>query len=138
MPASHKNKTLTALLALLFGGVGLHRFYLHGWQDTRGWVHFATLPMSLGSMAMAPELPLIFSASPLILSILVSLIETLVIGLTPDEQWDSRHNPRSGKQTHSRWPLAILLILTFGGGAVFLFFIIARTIDLLYTGGSFG
>jgi hypothetical protein len=135
---SHKNKFLTTLLTLVFGAFGLHRFYLYGWQDTWGWVHFASLPLSLGSMTMASDLPWIFTLSPLIISFIAALIEMFVIGLTPDEKWDARHNAHSGKQTHSRWPLAVLLVLSFGGGTTFFFFILARTIDLLYTGGSFG
>ena len=138
MAASHKNKTFATLLTALFGSIGFHRFYLHGWQDTWGWVRFATLPLSLGSMTMAPDVPWIFTASPLILSVIVSVIETLVTGLTPDEKWDARHNPQSGQKTHSRWPLAVLLVLTFASGTMFFFFVLARTIDLLYTGGAYG
>ncbi|RYE78204.1 MAG: NINE protein, partial [Oxalobacteraceae bacterium] len=32
----HKNKTLATLLALLFGSIGLHRFYLYGRRDLWG------------------------------------------------------------------------------------------------------
>lgn len=138
MSTSHKNKTLATLITTFFGSIGFHRFYLYGWQDTWGWIRLATLPLSLGSMMMAPEVPWIFTASPLILSVIVSTIEVLVIGLTPDEKWDARHNPNSGKRSNSRWPLIVLLVLAFGAGTVFFFFILARTIDLLYTGGAFG
>lgn len=138
MNASHKNKSFATLLAALFGSIGAHRFYLYGWQDSWAWVRLATLPLSLGSLLMAPEIPWVFTASPIILSALVSIIETLVIGLTPDEKWDARHNPCSGKQSHSRWPLILLLVLVFSAGTSFFFFVLARTIDLIYTGGAFG
>lgn len=138
MNASHKNKTFATLLAILLGSLGGHRFYLYGWQDTWAWVRFATLPLSLGSVLMAPGVPWIFAASPLLLSVIVSVIETLVIGLTPDEKWDARHNPRSGKPSRSGWPVIILLVLSFVSGTTFFFFLLARTVDLIYTGGSFG
>ncbi|MDB5798683.1 MAG: hypothetical protein JWP36_2585, partial [Paucimonas sp.] len=32
MPA-HKNKTFATLLAMLVGGLGIHRFYLHGLRE---------------------------------------------------------------------------------------------------------
>lgn len=134
----HKNKSLATVLTLFLGSIGMHRFYLYGWHDTWAWVRLATLPLSLGSMIMAPEVPWIFTASPLILSTIVSTVETQVTGLTPDEKWDARHNPHSGRQSNSRWPLIVLLVLAFGAGTGFFFFILARTIDLLYTGGSFG
>lgn len=138
MTTRHKNKAFATLLTALLGSIGIHRFYLYGLQDTWAWVRLATLPLSLGSMTMAPEVPWVFSASPLILSAIVSIVETLVIGLTPDEKWDARHNPHSGKKSNSRWPLIVLLVLAFGAGTVFFFFILARTIDLLYTGGAYG
>ncbi len=138
MSASHKNKTFATLLTALFGGIGFHRFYLNGWQDLWGWIRLATLPLSLAPLLMAPELPWILTASPLILSVFVSTIETLIIGLTPDEKWDARYTPHSGKKSHSRWLLIITLILAFGAGTTFFFFILARTVDLLYTGGAFG
>lgn len=138
MTTRHKNKTLATLITIFFGGLGGHRFYLYGWQDTWGWVRFATLPLSLGSIMMAPALPWVFTALPFIVSVNISIIETLVTGLMADEKWDAKHNQHSGKQTRSRWPLAVILVLAFASGTVFFFFILARTIDLLYTGGAYG
>ena len=116
MNTSHKNKTLATLLAFLFGGLGFHRFYLHGKKDIWAWVHLALFP----------------------LSIFAGFIEALVIGLTPDEKWDVQHNSHSGKQSASRWPLAVLLVLTTAVGATALIATLARTFDLLYTGGAYG
>jgi hypothetical protein len=82
--------------------------------------------------------PLLFSASPLVISVLAAFIETLVIGLTPDDKWDALHNRDSGHQSDSTWPLALLLVLTLGLGATALIAAIARTFDLLYTGGAYG
>lgn len=79
-----------------------------------------------------------FNALPFVLSALVGLLSALVIGLTPDEKWDAAHNADSGRKSNSGWPLAVLLVLAFGSGAVGLIAAIARTFDLLFTGGAYG
>ncbi len=134
----HKNKTLATLLALLFGFIGLHRFYLHGRRDLWGWVHFATLPLSALLVLGNPEAPAIFSAAPLVLSVLAAFLETLVMGVTPDEKWDARHNAGSGKQSDTGWPVPLMLVLALALGATALIAAIARTFDILLTGGSYG
>lgn len=113
---SHKNKTLATLFAAVFGGLGVHRFYLYGRKDIWAWVHIALFP----------------------LSIFAGFLEALIIGLTPDEKWDAIHNRNSGRNSSSGWPLVILLVLTFGGGATAFIAAIARVFDLLFTGGSYG
>ncbi len=138
MKKPHKNKTLATLLAFLTGGLGLHRFYLAGLFDRWGLAHAATVPLTGLLMAVFPDQPAMFTASPLILSGLIGFIEALVIGLTPDEKWDERYNAASGRRSHSGWPLAVLLVLTLGAGAVAVIATLARTFDLLYTGGAFG
>lgn len=138
MITSHKNKTLATLLATVLGGAGLHRFYLHGSKDFWGWVHAAAALLSLLLLVARPDQPAMFNALPLVISALVGLLAALVIGLTPDEKWDAAHNRASGRQSASGWPLAVLLVLAFGTGAVGLIAAIARSFDLLYTGGAFG
>ena len=134
----HKNKTLATLLALLFGSIGLHRFYLYGRRDVWGWVHLATLPLSALLVLGNPDAALIFSAGPLVLSVLAGFLETLVIGVTPDEKWDAHHNAGSGKLSNTRWPVPLMLVLALGTGATALIAAIARTFDILLTGGSYG
>lgn len=116
MTSAHKNKTLSALLAFLLGGVGAHRFYLHGIRDIWAWVHVVLFP----------------------LAIFAGFVEALVIGLTPDEKWDATHNRHSGRQSESGWPLAVLLVLIFGAGAIAVIAAIARLVDYMYTGGAYG
>lgn len=135
---SHKNKTFATLLALLLGGLGAHRFYLKGARDRWGLLHLSTVPLSLLLRETAPALPGLFSTGPLVLSALVGVLVALVIGLTPDEKWDERYNAGSSRQSRSGWPLAVLLVLAVGGGSVGLIWTIARTFDLLYTGGAYG
>lgn len=134
----HKNKTHATLLALLFGSVGLHRFYLYGRKDFWGWLHAATVPLSALLVLGNPEASAIFTAMPLVLSVLAGFLETLVIGVTPDEKWDARHNPGSGRQSDTRWPVPLMLVLALAFGFTALVAAIARTFDILLTGGSYG
>lgn len=136
--ARHKNKTLATALATTLGGIGAHRFYLFGWKDAWGWAHLLAAGMSLPAFLPGDKPFGDFTLLPLVLSMLAGFLEALVIGLTPDEKWDSRHNAGSGRQSHSRWPLALLLVLTVAVGATAMIATLARTFDLLYTGGSYG
>jgi hypothetical protein len=138
MTSSHKNKTIATLLAFLFGGLGIHRFYLYGSKDTWAWLHLSSLPFSLIALFVVHDTPLMFIAGPLLISVLASFIETLVIGLTPDDKWDADHNPNSGRQSDSGWPLVLLLVITTGVGASVLIAAIAHTFDLLYTNSYYG
>jgi TM2 domain-containing membrane protein YozV len=112
----HKNKTLATFFAAVFGSLGVHRFYLYGKKDIWAWVYVLLFP----------------------LSVFAGFVEALVIGLTPDDKWDGKHNHGSAQHSESGWPLALLLVLTFGGGAIALIAAIARAFDLLFTGGAYG
>ena len=138
MSVLHKNKTFAALLAAVTGGIGLHRFYLRGLADKWGWLHAASLLGVAAVFALWPKADAYFLLLPLILSILAGFLEALVLGLMPDEKWDASFNAGSGKQTNSRWPLAIVLVATLMIGAFGLIATIARLNDLLFTGGIYG
>lgn len=138
--STHKNKTLATLLSALFGGVGAHRFYLHGSKDFWGWnyvVAFALFVCALFLMRSQQSLILIFIAL-FPLSIYAGLIEALVIGLTPDDKWDAKYNAQSGTTTTSKWPIAVVLVLAFALGFTALIAGIARATDLYLTGGAYG
>ena len=138
MTSPHKNKTLATFLATTVGGIGLHRFYLWGKNDFPGWLHFLTaLPVLLGAVFW-PALPQFALASLFFISILIGWIEALTIGLTADEKWDATHNRDSGEHSQSGWALAVLLVLTFGVGAIAVIAAIARAFDLFFTGGAYG
>lgn len=83
MPTPHKNKTFTTFIAAVFGGLGIHRFYLYGRKDLFGWLHWLTLPVSLLAIALLGNLNPMFAGMLFILSILSGFLEALVIGLTP-------------------------------------------------------
>lgn len=134
----HKNKTLATLLAFLTGGLGLHRVYLRGVKDTGLWLHLAALPACVAVALAAPQADPFYKLLPLIVSILAGFLEALVLGLTSDEKWDARHNPGSGRQSASNWPLAVLLVATLMLGAGSLIATLSRLFDLLYTGGAYG
>ena len=137
-PAAHKNKTITTLLALLLGSVGIHRFYLHGLTDRWGWLHAISLPLSTMLLLSNPELPLLVNTLPLVISMLTASIETFVLGLMPDEKWDARYNPASGIVSDSRWPIALMMVVNLFFGATLLRTLLARGFDLMLTGGAYG
>jgi len=138
MQISHRNKTLATLLAATLGGIGAHRFYLFGKKDFWGWTHAASLPLTAVLFGLRPYQPMFFMAAPLIISILIALLEALVLGLTPDDKWDAQYNSSSGRRSSSGWPLAVILVLTLGIGAIVVIATIARTFDLIFTGGAYG
>lgn len=136
---SHKNKTLATALALSLGGLGAHRFYLHGNVDRLGLLHACSLPVAgLVYSQTEGSVDVFYALLPLLLSYIVAFVAALVIGLTPDEKWDARFNPGSGERTHSNWLLAVLLVATLMVGATVLIATIARLFDLMYTGGAYG
>lgn len=141
MTAGYKNKTLATLLASTLGGTGLHRFYLQGSRDRWAWLHAVSLPLSAIALIAGKRMDPVYSLflfAPLIFSVLAGLVEALILGLTPDDKWNARYNAISEKKAKSSWPLALILVLTLAIGMGGLIFIISRTADLLFTGGSYG
>ena len=134
----HKNKTLAALLAFLLGGLGAQRLYLRGWRDPWLWVHLACLPAAWLVSTIAPQADGFYKLLPIILSGLAGFLEALVMGVTPDEKWDARYNAGSGRQSDSRWPVAVVLVFSMMIGAGSLIATISRLFDLIYTGGAYG
>jgi hypothetical protein len=134
----HKNKTTAALLAALGGGLGLYRFYLAGQKDKWGWLHFASLPISLLIYVSFKSVNPFFAAIPFILSVLAGFLACLIIGTMSDEKWDAMFNAGSGQKSETGWTMALLLVLTMAIGAGSLIAVIARTFDLLFTGGMYG
>jgi TM2 domain len=137
-PVTHKNKTLATFLAFLLGFAGVHRFYLRGLSDRWGWLHALSLPLTAALLSANPELPLLMNTALLVLSMLIASIETFVLGLMPDEKWDARYNPASGRTSDSRWPIALMMVLNLFYGATLLLTVLARAFDLMLTGGAYG
>jgi TM2 domain-containing membrane protein YozV len=135
---THKNKTVAAFLALVLGWAGAHRVLLRGSRDKWALLHFASLPASALLLFLAPHANAYYHLLPIILSYLAGLLEGLVIGLMPDEKFDGRYNPGSGRQSASNWPLALILVGMMLVGTTVLIATISRLFDLLYTGGAYG
>lgn len=138
MTTRHKNKTVATLLALVLGAVGAHRFYLKPPTDRLGLAHVCSIPAAglVYGVGHAPN-PF-WVLLPLLVSAIVGFIEALVIGLTPDEKWDARHNAGSGATSRSNWMIAVLLVTTMMVGTTVLIATMSRLFDLLYTGGAYG
>lgn len=139
MAIRHKNKTLSTLLAILFGGVGAHRFYLYDKKDVWAWLSvLAFALLYLATAARLPQAVFITFLTLVAISFFAGLIAALAIGLTPDEKWDRQHNPASGRTSNSGWTVILLVIITFALGSTALIAAIARSFDLYLTGGAFG
>ena len=138
MSTVHKNKTFATLLAVVLGALGAHRFYLRGSVDRLGLVHLTALPIAGLVAGLAPQTDWFFKILPLLLSAVVGFVEALVLGVMADEKFDAAYNPQSGKQSHSQWYLALLLVMTMLLGMTVMIATMSRLVDLLYTGGAYG
>jgi hypothetical protein len=136
--STHKNKTLATALAFLFGGLGLHRFYLRGPVDRLGLLHVCSLPVAGLVFGLGHRPNPFWVLLPILVSCIAGFIEALAIGLTPDEKWDARFKPDTRRPSRSNWVLAVLLVLTMLVGATTTIATLSRLFDLLYTGGAYG
>jgi hypothetical protein len=120
----YRSKTVAAWLAVLLGAFGLHRFYLHGLRDLPGWLF--PLPTGLGLLGLhrldtlGQDDTLVWWLLPLLgLSVSVAMFSGILYALTPDEQWDARHNPTlPGRATGWGPVLAAIAGLLVGGGVL--------------------
>lgn len=120
-----RHKALAALLAFLFGALGLHRLYL----GLKWW----WLPLAV-TAAMAP---LLFGVrnwyqSPaffvLMVPVVAGFIHALVIALMPDEKFDARFNAGSGRRNGSGWNAVLVAIATLFFGTI----VLMTTLVLLF------
>ena len=124
----YRSKTLAAWLGLLGGPLGLHRFYLGGLGDPWGWCY--PLPTILGLWGLhrmdllGQDDHLAWVLMPLLgLAIATAMLQTILIGLTPDERWHARHNPTlvgRADAPEAGWPavIAVMLALVLGAGVL--------------------
>lgn len=112
---------MAAWLALVFGTLGVHRFYLHGARDKLGWLFpiptlvglYGFLRMralgvddTLGSI-LVPWLGVMIS---------IAMLSAIFYALTPDAKWRQRHGADAGSSGIGAVLAAILALLI--GGAV--------------------
>ena len=122
-PGRHRSKAVAAWLALVGGGLGLHRFYLYGKTDLLAWLHpWPTLAGAYGFWRMrefgvddavggrlVPVLGAMLAATMLI---------AIVYGLTSDSQWQARHGgTRPQAATPSAWPAIAAVVIALAVGA---------------------
>lgn len=119
-----KNKTLAAWLAFLGGPLGLHRFYLFGWNDWLGWL--LPLPTLLGlyGLERMRDFGVDDQVSWVLLPILGFCIagcalNAIVYGLMTPEKWNAKFNPKAALEAsagQSNWltVAAIALSLMIG------------------------
>ncbi|MDP3253303.1 MAG: TM2 domain-containing protein [Hydrogenophaga sp.] len=98
MNAYRRNKTLAVWLALIFGVLGLHRFYLRGLGDWVGWLH--PIPAALGLWGVDRVLlygqddKLSWILIPLLgMTVAASCLMAIVYALTDREKWNRQFNP---------------------------------------------
>jgi hypothetical protein len=124
----YKSKTLATWVALLGGPLGLHRFYLHGFKDVIGWLY--PVPTLLGAygvqrvQALGQDDHMSWVLLPVLGLIIAStMLQAIVIGLTPDEKWHQRFNPDLAGQPEapaSGWGavIGVALSLLLGGAVL--------------------
>jgi TM2 domain-containing membrane protein YozV len=124
-PSPFRHKALSALLAFLFGGLGLDRLYL----GQRFW----WLPLAV-TAGMTPLLigvrnwyqtPAFFI---LMVPVIAGFIHALVLALMPDEKFDARFNTSAARRNGSGWDAVLVAIFTLLVGAT----VLMTTISLLF------
>ena len=95
-----RSRAVATWLALGGGGLGLHRFYLHGGRDIWAWLHpWPTLVGAYGFWRMR-EFGVDDARGSLLVPILgamlaATMLQAIVYGLTSDERWAARHGATS-------------------------------------------
>ena len=122
-PQHYKSKTLATWIALIGGGIGLHRFYLHGLRDPVGWLFVCPTLLGLVGVQRMRQLGVDDHAAwaliPFLgLALAIAMATAIVYGLTPDDQWNTRFNP-SGPQHRTGWATVLgVAAALFVGAAV--------------------
>ena len=121
---AHRSKAVAGALALFVGWAGAHRLYL-GW---RFWWLYAVIAMPTMALALSVggdewfSQPTFFVAA---LVTVVSMLEAIVLCLTPDEKWDARYNAGSGIESANGWAVVLIAIVALMLGATLLMSVLA-------------
>ena len=119
------DKTVAATLALFGGVFGAHRFYLRGWRDPIGWLHWPLLLLGLRGALRLLRFGLDDAQARLLLPLLallfgVAMLQAVLIALTPDARWDARWNRGSARSSASGWGAVIVIAVALLSGAAVL------------------
>ncbi|CAN5218545.1 NINE protein [soil metagenome] len=122
--AGYKSKTLATWIAFIGGALGLHRFYLHGLRDGWGWLF--PLPTLIGLYGvqrmklLGADDHLAWVLIPFVgITVAAAMISAIVCGLTPDDKWNARFNPRGAAHT-TGWAtiIGVIFALIVGAGVL--------------------
>lgn len=117
--ARHKSKTIAALLAAVLGVFGAHWWYL---GRRKAWVLTITTCVLF---ALSNFYPVWWDSPPfliLIIPLTAGYIEALIFALRPDEVFDAKYNPLSGRVNTTGWgPVIVAILTTLLGGTVMVF-----------------
>lgn len=117
--ARHRSKIIAALLAAVLGVFGAHWWYL---GRRRAWMVTAACCLLA---ALAALYPVWWDSPPFLLLVIpatAGFIESLIFALRPDEVFDARYNPASGRRTRTGWgPVLIAIGVTLLGSSVLVF-----------------
>ncbi|MEY3954375.1 MAG: hypothetical protein RLZZ397_1255 [Pseudomonadota bacterium] len=115
-----KSKTVASWLALVGGCLGLHRFYLHGFQDTWGWLF--PVPTAMGVYGFERvslyglDDPLSWILLPIFgLHVAICCLMAIWYGLMKPEEWNQRYNPQAPANAmagRSNWFTVFALIFS--------------------------
>jgi len=120
--APFRVKAVAGLLALLAGAIGAHRLYL---GSRFWWIYPVVALPPLGWAMQAQEWfrePGFFVAAVVQV---VAMVEAIVFCLTPDERWDARWNPGSGRRSASGWAAVLVAMAALILGAILLMSVMA-------------
>lgn len=127
--SAYKSKTLATWIALVGGGLGLHRFYLYGPRDAWGWLWW--LPTLVGAYGVERVLKygqddqVAWVLVPLLgMALASSMLAAIVYGLMPDDKWNARFNPQ-GREHKAGWGVVFALVLSLLVGSTVLMSTIA-------------
>lgn len=140
-PVRFRSKTITALLAFLFGSIGAHRFYLYGWRDWFGWAHVigtalgvpGVLLLVTSERASAFGWVLAITGSA---SVLAAFLAAIVYGLRPDQKWDAQFNAGQSSRSQSGWGVIFVVIFSLLIGAFLLMGGLALTFQTYFESQS--
>ena len=123
LKAIYKSKTLATWCALLLGALGFDRLYLYGLKDKLAWLYpIPTLVGLYGVQRMAAlgqEDRLAWVLIPILgIMISIGMLTAIVHGLTPDERWDTKHNPGQAGRPTAWGPVLGAIVALLIGGAV--------------------
>jgi hypothetical protein len=123
MPRTYRSKTLATWLAFAGGSLGLHRLYLHGLRDPWAWAHPLPTLVGLAGAVRMRNLGVDDTVSWLLIPVLgvmlsIGMLAAIVTGLTPDDKWDTRHNPGLPGRATGWGPVLGVIAALLVGGAV--------------------